>query len=414
MTTDAILSADLAHLNLADPETFVHADMDAVWDLLRREAPVYLHPETAAGRPFWVLTRYRDVLAVLKDGEGFSSAQGNSLDSLHKPMGDPAGGKILALTDNPRHLALRAMLLKAFTPKIHQLASDRIPERTDRLISRWIGAGRFDFAREVAEQIPMSTIGDLLGFPPEEHERLLDLSREALSSDESGQTAEDAWLARNELLVRCTDLMEARRTEPREDLVSAMVNCEVNGEVLTDDEVIVNIYGFILAGDHTSRLAMCAAVREFARRPEQWRALKERKVAPAGAVEEIARWSSPVMHAGRTAKIDVPIGDRLIRAGELVTAWTISANRDETVFPHAATFDVARTPNKHLSFGYGPHFCFGAYLGRAEITAVLDTLCRTVDSIELAGDPQVLYSTFLRGYCSLPVTLTAASGRSQQ
>ncbi|WP_020123025.1 cytochrome P450 [Streptomyces canus] len=403
--TQTGVPADLGEVNLADPATFVRLDMDGTWQRIRAERPVWRHPKTSFGPEFWALSRYADVLSLFSD-DRFSSVPGNMLPSLLKAGGDPASGKILALTDNPRHKALRTNFLKAFTPRIRALIADRLQERTDHLIGARIGIGEFDFAREVAEPIPIGTICDLLGFPPEDHERLLELSRDALSSDEVGQTEEDTWLARNELLLHCMQLMEQRRADPQDDLVSVMVNCLVDGEPLTDDEVIVNIYGFILAGDHTSRLAMVSALLEFARRPEQWRALKEARVSQSTAVDEILRWSTPVMHIGRTARADVHLGGQLIRAGDLVTAWTIAANRDESVFPDPGDFDLARKPNKHLSLGHGPHFCLGAYLGRAEITAVLNTLVNTVDSIELAGEPQAVYSTFLRGYSSLPLALT--------
>ncbi|MFJ5680701.1 cytochrome P450 [Streptomyces sp. NPDC093097] len=412
-TTALPIPAGLRRVDLSDPETFVREDMDAVWRTLRDEAPVYWHPETPAGCGFWVLSRYDDVLALLKDDERFSSGAGNMLDSLHKPNGDPAGGKILALTDNPRHVALRTILLKAFTPRIREFIVNRLKVRVDELIDSRLGIGSFDFAREVAEQIPMGTICDLLGFPPADRPRLLDLSREALSSDESGQTEDDAWEARNELLLMCMDLMEARRADPQDDLVSAMVTCEVGGRMLTDDEVIVNLYGFILAGDHTSRLAMGGAVTEFAARPEQWRALKESRVSMDKAVEEVVRWTTPVMHVGRTAKTDMEWGGHTIQAGDLVTAWNISANRDERHFDAPDVFDLARNPNKHLAFGFGPHFCFGAYLGRAEVAAVLDTLVKKVSSIELVSEPRPLYSTFLRGYSSIPVALHGATETSR-
>lgn len=392
-------------LDLMDPETFVRDDLHQLWRRLRREAPVFLHPATAGAPPFWVLTRYDDVQAVLKDDRRFSSARGNSLDSFRKPEGDPGSGKMLALSDNPRHLALRTVLLRAFTPSVRELVIRRLQERADRLIGRWVGAGPFDFAKEVAELIPIGTIGDLLGFPPEDHQRLLELSREALSSDESGQTEEDAWTARNELLVHCMDLMEARRADPADDLVTEMVTREVDGAPLTDDEVILNIYGFILAGDHTSRLAMCAAVREFAHDPAQWRAFRETGTPHPAAVEEILRWSTPVMHVARTATTDLELGGHRIRAGDLVTVWASAANRDEAHFPDPDSFDIHRAPNRHLSFGSGPHYCFGAFLGRAEIAAVLDSLTRLATSITTSAPPRRLYSNFLHGYSSLPVSL---------
>lgn len=401
------LSEDLNTVNLADPYTFTRPDMDAVWRRFRHEAPVHRHPRTEFGPEFWVLSRYEDIKALYQDDQRFSSRPGNMLPSLHKPGGDPAAGKVLALTDAPRHNSLRTILLKAFSPRIRKFVVERLQERVDGLLRSTVSTGTFDFARDIAERIPMGTICDLLGFPPEDHARLLELSREALSSDEADQTDEDLWLARNELLVYCEDVIEKRRAEPQDDLLSAMIHGLVDGQPLTTDEVIVNAYGFILAGDHTSRLAMVSALLAFAQFPDQWQALKEGRTPIASAVEEVVRWATPVMHVGRTALTDVRLGGHTIHEGDIVTAWNTSANRDEDFFDDPDAFNLARADNKHLAFGFGPHFCFGSYLGRAEVTAVLKTLCETVDTIELRDEPKPLYSTFLRGYSSLPVYLGA-------
>ncbi|MEU8647766.1 cytochrome P450 [Streptomyces sp. NPDC048674] len=413
MPNKGIPADDLNRVDLTDPSTFLRTDMEDFWRRVRTEQPVYLHPATDRGSPFWVVSRHADVMAVLQDAERFSSQPGNMMSSLHKPGGDPAAGKILALTDAPRHNAMRTILLKAFSPRIRKGVTDKLQQRVDQILGHGVGTGTFDFAKEVAEVIPMGTICDLLGFPSTDHKYVLDLSREAVSADDEGQTEEDVWLSRNELLIYSQEIIETRREDPQDDLISAMATCRINGEPMTDDEVVVNCYGFILAGDHTSRLAMVGALLAFAQHPEQWRALKEGRVSIASAVEEIVRWTTPAMHIGRTATADVTIGGRTIREGEHVILWITSANRDETVFPDPHRFDLARTPNKHLGFGFGPHFCFGSYLGRAEIAAVLKTLVSRVDRIELTGDPKALYSTFLRGYSSLPVSLVAGPSTTE-
>ncbi|MFF2098488.1 cytochrome P450 [Streptomyces sp. NPDC058202] len=413
MPNKGIPADDLNRVDLTDPSTFLRTDMEDFWRRVRTEQPVYLHPATDRGSPFWVVSRHADVMAVLQDAERFSSQPGNMMSSLHKPGGDPAAGKILALTDAPRHNAMRTILLKAFSPRIRKGVTDKLQQRVDQILGHGVGTGTFDFAKEVAEVIPMGTICDLLGFPSTDHKYVLDLSREAVSADDEGQTEEDVWLSRNELLIYSQEIIETRREDPQDDLISAMATCRINGEPMTDDEVVVNCYGFILAGDHTSRLAMVGALLAFAQHPDQWRALKEGRVSIASAVEEIVRWTTPAMHIGRTATADVTIGGRTIREGEHVILWVTSANRDESVFPDPHRFDLARTPNKHLGFGFGPHFCFGSYLGRAEIAAVLKTLVSRVDRIELTGDPKALYSTFLRGYSSLPVSLIAGPSTTE-
>lgn len=409
--TPAVWDADLAAIDLADPLTFARSEMDQVWRRFRTEAPVHLHARTERGAQFWVLSRYKDVRALYQDDERFSSRPGNMLASLHKPYVDAAAGLMLALTDAPRHSVMRNIMLKAFSPRIREFIVSRLQERIDALLDDAISNGPFDFARDIAEQVSMGAICDLLGFPETDHAKLLDLSRQTLSSDEPGQTDEQVWTARNELLLYCSDIVEERRRRPADDMVSAMATAVVDGKPLTMDELVVNCYGFILAGDQTSRLAMTGGLLALCQYPDQWAALKEDHVLVVTAVDEVLRWTTPVMHVGRTARADVEIDGQWIRKGDIVTGWNTAANRDDEVFDAPDAFNLARTPNPHLAFGFGPHFCLGAYLGRAEIRALLTALRRTVAAIEPHGDPRPLYSTFLRGYGSLPVELTASGGR---
>lgn len=409
MPSSTAVAGDLGQMNLTDPATFVDPGIADVWRRLRREQPVYLHPATGEGPEFWVLTRYADVLSVYKDPARFSSQRGNMLTSL-LAGGDAAGGKLLAVTDPPRHTAVRMMLLKSFSPRVLRLVADGVRARTEKLVTAAVAAGTCDFATDVAEQVPMGTICDLLGVPESDQAELLRLSKRSLSADEPDQTDEATRLARNEILLYFADLAQHRRAEPRDDVVSALATCRIEGEPLTEEEVVLNCYGLVLAGDETSRLAMIGAVVNFTRYPEQWEALREDRVALADAVEEILRWTTPAMHLGRTAQTDVTVRGRTIRAGDLVTGWNVSANRDEAVFADPEVFDLGRTPNKHLTFGYGPHFCLGSYLGRAEVAAMVDSLRRKVARIELRGEPKPLYSTFLRGYSSVPVRLESGEG----
>ena len=403
--THTTLSEDVQSLNLADPVTFSRPELHDMWRRLRSEAPVYLHPETEQGPAFWVVSRYSDVRALYQDHRRFSSRAGNMLPSLHKPGGDPAAGMALALTDAPAHQLMRSALLKAFTPRSRDLIVNRLQQRVDSLIDVVLGAGPVDFAKEVAEKVSMGTICDLLGFPAADHSELLALSRQALSSDEIDQTDEQAWVARNELLLHCQDLVEERQRRPTDDLVSAMVTCRVEGRPLTIEQLVVNCYGFILAGDQTSRLAMVEAMVAFRDFPPAWQALTQQQCEIGTAVDEVVRWSSPVMHVGRTVVEDVELGGETLRAGDIVTGWNTSANRDEAAFAEPDRFDVGRTPNPHLGFGYGAHFCFGAFLGRAEIGAVLDVLVRRVRDLSVQEDEARLYSTFLHGFSSVTVEL---------
>jgi cytochrome P450 len=403
------VNTDEIGLDLTDPATFAGADLEDFWQRLRHEQPVARHPATGQSPGFWVVSRYDDVRAVLKDAERFVSRHGNMLTSLLNG-GDPAGGRLLAVMDAPRHTALRSTLLQSFSPRILRNVVEKVRARAQERVKAAVAGGDCDFAAEVSDHVPMGTICDLLGVPEVDRAELLRLSKEALSSDEVGKPAEDAWLARNEILLYFAELTGHRRSSPQDDLITTFTRVEVDGAPLTEEELVLNCYGLVLAGDETTRLAATGAVWALARYPGQWAALKERRAEVASAVEEILRWTTPALHVGRTAVTDVRLGGRTIRAGETVTAWKVSANRDASAFADPRRFDVARTPNRHVTFGFGQHFCLGSYLGRMELTAVLDALLRHVDTIETLGRPQPVYSTFLQGYWSLPVRLHPADG----
>ncbi|TDC42934.1 cytochrome P450 [Micromonospora sp. KC213] len=407
VTSGIGVADDLAGVNLADPATFAGPGLDEVWRRLRATRPVWRHPRTVHGPHFWVVTRYADALAVYKDPATFVSGHGNMLTSL-LTGGDTAGGKLLAVSDVPRHTAVRATLLRSFSPRMLKPVLDAVRSRADRLVAAMVTAGGGDFARDVADELPIGTICDLLGVPPADRAALLRLSKQALSSDVPDQPDHETWLARNEILLYFHGLAADRRRNPRDDVISTLATCDVQGAPLTDEEVVLNCYGLILAGDETSRLAMISAVLNFVEFPAQWRALRRGEVSPDDAVEEILRWNTPAMHVGRVARRDAVLGGQSIPAGDVVTVWNASANRDEEVFDRPDVFDLGRSPNKHLTFGHGPHFCLGAFLGRAEVRAVVDALRRRVRTIELRGRPTPLYSTFLRGYSSLPVAFGPA------
>lgn len=379
--------------------------MHRVWRRLRAEAPAYLHPENEQGPTFWVLSRHDDIRSLYQDAERYTSMPGNMLLSLQKLGGDPAAGQTLALSDPPRHHALRSALLKAFSPRIRELVVNRLQARVTDLIRGTIGRGPLDFGTEVAQKVSMGTICDLLGFPAKDHEFLAGLSREVLGSDRPHQSEEAEWVSRSELLLYCQEFVEARTAAPADDLVSAMVASEVDGVALSLAEVLLNCYGFVLAGDQTSRLAILGALVAFTQFPEQWEALRDGRVEVSAAVDEVLRWTSPVQHVARTTLTDVQIAGCHIPAGNIVTGWNTSANRDESAFAQPDVFDLSRSPNPHMSLGLGVHYCFGAYLGRAEVGAVLSTLAAEVRSITSGGVPEPLYSTFLNGYSSVKVAL---------
>ncbi|MFI2764539.1 cytochrome P450 [Streptomyces echinatus] len=389
----------LTELDLTDATAFVRHDAYEFWRHVRKSRPVYWHE----GDPgFWVVARHADVLACYADVRSLSSARGTVLDVLLSG-GDSAGGKMLAVTDRPRHRELRNLMLRAFSPRVLGAVEQKIWERTSRLIKSVTRQGEFDFAAEVAEHIPMNTICDLLSIPEADREKLLRWNKLALSSEDAESDRLDSLEARNELIGYFMDLARHRRADPGDDVISMIATAEVGDGPLTLEEVALNCYSLVLGGDESSRVSAICAVKTFAEHPAQWRALREGASEIDTAVEEVLRWATPARHFARTAIRDMEIGGRRVRAGDIVTLWNTSANNDEEVFDQPRRFDPARSPNKHLSFGHGPHFCVGAFLGRAELRALLSALTESVDGIEVCGEPTPIYSNFLNGYSSLPV-----------
>jgi cytochrome P450 len=394
--------------NLVDPKTYAEHDMTEIWRSLRSDDPVHWHPETTYGPGFWVLTRYGDIVSVLRDDMRFSSEKGNVLSTILQG-GDTGAGRMLVVTDGARHTGLRKVLLKAFAPRALHGVEQRVRQTVRHLLAEFIERGTCDFARDIASNIPLETICDLLNVPPGDRQHILRLTKSALASDYETPSAGADWMARNEILLYFNDLVTARRKDPGSDPISLMATAEVTGQRLSDTDIILNCYSLIMGGDETSRLAMIGAVKALIENPDQWQMLKRGEVSTESAGEEVLRWTTPTMHFGRTAVTDVELRDHSLKSGDLVTLWFVSANHDETEFAEPDRFELARSPNRHLSLGYGRHFCLGAYLGRIEINAMLDGLRTFVDSIEPAGSERRIYSNFLSGMSSLPVVLKSTS-----
>ncbi|QQQ79079.1 cytochrome P450 [Saccharothrix sp. 6-C] len=401
--TAHLADVDLADLDLADPQTFLDVDLHSMWRRLREEDPVHWNPPGEGTPGFWVLSRHADIVAVYKDNKRFTSEHGNVLATLLRGT-DSASGKMLAVTDGPRHRDVRNLMIKSFSPRVLEKVADRVRQRTRALVGGLVGPA-FDFATDVADHIPINTIGDLMDVPVADRAKLVDWNNRTLSRYSSEDAEMEEWLARNEILLYFSGLAEERRRSPGDDVVSALANGLVDGAPLSEDEIVFNCYSLILGADESSRMSSIGGLLALHQHPEQWRALKDGAVDLGTATEEVLRWTTPAMHFGRRAVVDVELGGRLIRAGDVVTLWNSSANFDEEVFADPMSFDLSRTPNKHIAFGHGPHFCLGAYLGRAHVRSVLEAVRDLVDGIELAGKPRRLFSNFVHGYSSLPVTL---------
>ncbi len=391
-------------LNLADPAVHAQLDLRQEWDRLRREEPVSWHEPVGTQPGFWVLTRHSDLVNVYRD-RGFTSERGNMLDTL-LTGGDTGAGQMIAVSDGRRHAELRKLVAQAFSPRALKAVEQSVRSSTMSLVRQAAQRGEVDFAAEVAAQIPLTAICDLLGVPEADRQQLLGLTSGSLGSH-GEHDRRRTWAARNELLVYFSGLAARRRERPLPDVTSLLANALIDGKPLTEAEVILNCYSIILGGDETGRMAMVGAAAAFVEHPEQWHRLVHGSTEIETAVEEVLRWTTPAMHSGRTATEDVMVGDRKIQAGEIVSLWNIAANFDEREFDDPERFELRRAPNRHLAFGFGPHFCIGAYLARVEIAAMLTAMRDAVVSVEPIGRPTKISSNFLHGFSTMPVRLTA-------
>ncbi|GAA2662712.1 cytochrome P450 [Streptomyces lunalinharesii] len=389
-------------VDLGDPATFADHDLDAFWRTLRDTYPVYWNPPVDGRRGFWVLSRYNDIMAAYRDDVHFTSERGNVLVTL-LGGGDAGAGRMLAVTDGHRHHELRKILQRVLSPRVLSEVAAAVRVNTRQLIREAVEAGGCDFAEQIASRIPMTTISNLLGVPEQDRDHLLAQTKAALSSDAEDVDEVDSEMARNEILMYFMDMVEERRESPGDDVISMLVASSIDGVPLSDEDIVLNCYSLIIGGDETSRLTMIDGVHTLAAQPEQWRRLKHGEVAIDTAVDEVLRWASPTMHFGRSVVGETELHGVQLRPGEIVTLWHASGNRDERIFDRPGTFDLGRTPNKHLAFGYGPHFCIGSYLAKVEIAELLMALRDFTTGFERTGAALPIRSNFLTGFSSLPV-----------
>ncbi|WP_328382126.1 cytochrome P450 [Streptomyces sp. NBC_00400] len=389
-------------VDLGDPNTFTDHDLDGFWRTLRDTAPVYWNPPVDGRRGFWVISRYDDIMATYRDNVNFTSERGNVLVTL-LGGGDAGAGRMLAVTDGHRHHELRKILQRVLSPRVLNEVAQTVRVNTRQLMREAVESGGCDFAERIAGRIPMTTISNLLGVPEQDRDFLLSLTKTALSTDDEDVDEVDSEMARNEILMYFMDLVEERRESPGDDVISMLIGSAIDGVPLSDEDVVLNCYSLIIGGDETSRLTMIDCVHTLADRPEQWRRLKHGEVAVETAVDEVLRWASPTMHFGRSVVRESELHGVRLRRGEIVTLWHASGNRDERVFERPGEFDLGRTPNKHLAFGYGPHFCVGSYLAKVEISELLLALRDFTTGFEQTDASLRIRSNFLTGYSTLPV-----------
>ncbi|HET7081964.1 MAG TPA: cytochrome P450 [Chloroflexia bacterium] len=362
---------------------------------MRETDPIHFYPEYRA----WQVFRYDDVLRVLSDSAAFSS----NISGGHERQ-DPLAASLVT-TDPPRHRQLRNLVTQAFTPRSVAALTDRITTIVNDLLDRVVAQGQMDVVDDLAYPLPVIVIAEMLGIPREDRDRFKAWSDAIVGASLGGGKPQA------EMSAYFLQMIEQRRQEPRDDLISALLNAQIEGVHLTRRELLGFCVLLLVAGNETTTNLIGNAVLCFDEHPE---VMAELRVAPdliPGAIEEVLRYRSPVQMMYRRVAADVDLDGRPLQAGQMVMAQIGSANRDEAQFPDADRFDIRRAPNRHLAFGHGIHFCLGAPLARLEskiaLTLMLDRLpeMHRVRTVALQG----LGSPIVYGVKHLPITFHASA-----
>jgi cytochrome P450 len=395
----------LDQVDLADVALYTDGDAHLAWQTLRAERPVFWQ-ERPGGQGFWAVTRHADVRRILSEHQTFTSERGTAIAMLDAP--DPAAGLMMQATDPPRHRQYRSRLGRPFSARAVHAHTQTIRSSVRQAMSPARDGGTWDAARAFS-RLPMTVAAVLMALPEADVDLLLRLAFASLAPMDpayntgSGKAA--AMFAHYDIIAYFRERIGERRKNVSDDLISHLLTIEIAGSRLTDEELLFNCLSLLLGAVVTTSQAISATLIEVAAQhggEGRW----PQDVPVESVAEEALRWSSPVTHFMRRARHDVEMHDTKIRAGDAVTAWIASANRDEAVFASPYTLDLGRSPNHHVAFGYGPHRCLGSNLARLMLREALAELIACVESFELAGTPRHLASNEIAGVVSLPLRLT--------
>jgi cholest-4-en-3-one 26-monooxygenase len=404
----------LADVDLFDPDVYMTSGVPhEAMRVLRQEDPVHFHKEPG-GPGFWALTKYDDVMAVGKDPHTFSSFRGGTNIQDYPPDNLSTIQLLMLNMDPPQHNKFRKLASKGFTPRMVAAMEPKIRDACRAIVDKIAERGECDFVRTVSAELPLVVICDLIGVPQEERGKLFDWSNRLIGFDdpEFQTSLEDGRMAAMEMWMYANSLAEGRKGKNGDDLVTVLINAEIEGERLTEMEFDAFFLLLAVAGNETTRNAISGGMLALFDNPEQWaRIVKDPALVP-GAIEEILRWVTPVNYFRRTATKDTQIRGQKIKENDKVCMYYSSANRDEEVFgPTSMTFDITRSPNEHLAFGGGQHFCLGASLAKLEMRLLFEEIARRLPDLQLSGKPRRLRSNFINGVKEIPVRFTPESKR---
>jgi cholest-4-en-3-one 26-monooxygenase len=403
----------LDDINLLDRDVFAKGVPHEWFTFLRAQRPIFRHPE-ADGPGFWVLTKHADVRAVGRDPVTFSSDQdhGGVTPLEEVETADPSAGfKVLIAMDPPEHTRYRKLVSHGFTPRMINGLEPRIREMAVRILDRAIAKGTCDFVVDVAAELPVEVIAELIGVPTEDRHKIFHWTNRIVGAEDPEYFVSDdqGMQAMMEMFMYVNELSEQRRSAPRDDIMSELLQAELDGDKLTALELNAFFLFLSSAGNETTRNAAAHGLQAFLENPKEYDKLVQ---DPSGfvdaATEEILRWASPVMYLRRNATVDTELRGQAMKAGDKISLWYVSANRDEEVFDDPFRFNIERHPNDHVAFGGGgPHFCLGASLARMELRVLFEELARRVPVLGALGAPAPLRSNIVAGIKHLPVDLRA-------
>jgi cytochrome P450 len=420
MQPKPVLSLD--EIQLSDPEFWGRPveEREGAFQTLRRERPVSFHAEwefdfspLPKGPGYWAITRHADIVQVSRNAEIFCSGKGTQITD-QPPVFDEFFGSMINM-DDPRHGRLRRIVSRGFTPRMIQRYEVDVQRVASKIVDDVIEKGECDFVTEIAARLPLWIICDMMGIPESQHQFVFDKTNVILGAGDPEYVSDPKLIipallqAGAELSTLMQELGRERVANPTDDLTSALVNTEVEGDRLDDSELGSFFVLLAVAGNETTRNAISHGMKALTDHPDQraiW-ATDFEAVAPT-AVEEIVRWATPVIHFRRTARRDTELGGQKIREGEKLVLWYGSGNRDEEAFDEPFRFDVRRDPNEHVGFGGpGPHHCLGAHLARREITVMFRELFTRLPDVRVTGEPERLMSFFINGLKHMPCAWTA-------
>jgi cytochrome P450 len=406
----------LGEIDLAEPDNYVEQIPFEWFDHLRREHPVVWHPEPAPNKGFWAVTRYKDLTSIHMDWRTYSSELGAvALEELDPEQLEVR--KSMLETDPPRHTELRSICSKRFSARGVGVYEDYIRDIARGVLDRALEKQEFDFVSEISRELPIRFLCSIFTVPQDDAPQLIawgdqmianqdpELSRAVIDREDTeayrllpfrSPTALDVW-------AYADRQRDERLQEPTDDVIGALTTAQSEA-VLNEHEYHNYFSVLMIAGNETTRHTITSGMLALMQNPDQLALLKNDPSLISRATEEILRWATPVMHFRRTATRDVELGGELIKAGDKVVTWFISADRDEEIFPDPYRFDVRRTPNDHVVFGPGgPHFCLGAHLARLETRILFQELLPRLKSMEPAGKTERLRSNFINGIKRMPV-----------